>query len=50
MLAWLDEVFDAQGVHFPMGQSSDQAHLTDERLRILNLETGRQIMHNYFGS
>ncbi|ORY78200.1 hypothetical protein BCR37DRAFT_394699 [Protomyces lactucae-debilis] len=50
MLAWLDEVFDAQGVHFPMGQSSDQAHLTDERLRILNLSMGRKILLEYFGT
>lgn len=50
MVRWLEQEFDATAVHFPMGQSSDCAHLVDERLRILNLEKGRNIMKGYFSS
>lgn len=50
MVRWLEQEFDATAVHFPMGQSSDCAHLVDERLRIVNLEKGRAIMRGYFSA
>lgn len=50
MVRWLEQEFGATAVHFPMGQSSDCAHLIDERLRILNLDKGRAIMKGYFTS
>lgn len=34
-------------VHLPMGQSSDSAHLADERIRLLNLVKGREIVEAY---
>ncbi|CEQ42056.1 SPOSA6832_03827, partial [Sporobolomyces salmonicolor] len=37
-LPFLEREFGADAVHFPMGTSSDGAHLSDERIRILNLE------------
>jgi hypothetical protein len=37
-LPFLEREFGADAVHFPMGTSSDSAHLPDERIRILNLE------------
>lgn len=48
MVRWLEQEFSATAVHFPMGQSSDCAHLVDERLRILNIVKGREIIKNYF--
>lgn len=37
-LPFLEREFGADAVHFPMGTSSDSAHLPDERIRVLNLE------------
>ena len=37
-LPFLEREFSADAVHFPMGTSSDSAHLPDERIRVLNLE------------
>ncbi|KAI9298923.1 WD40 repeat-like protein [Neoconidiobolus thromboides FSU 785] len=34
---WLETHFKAPALHYPMGQASDQAHLANERLRILNI-------------
>jgi acetylornithine deacetylase/succinyl-diaminopimelate desuccinylase-like protein len=31
-----------------MGQASDNAHLVDERLRVLNLERGQNILQRVF--
>jgi hypothetical protein len=31
-----------------MGQASDNAHLVDERLRVLNLERGQKILWKVF--
>ncbi|KAI0226242.1 hypothetical protein L0F63_003935, partial [Massospora cicadina] len=35
---WLEKEFGAPVIHLPMGQSSDQAHLPNERLRVRNLQ------------
>ncbi|GAA6008400.1 hypothetical protein JCM10207_000113 [Rhodosporidiobolus poonsookiae] len=43
-LPFLEREFGADAVHFPMGTSSDGAHLPDERIRILNLENGKAIV------
>lgn len=37
-IPFLEREFCASAVHFPMGTSSDSAHLPNERIRILNLE------------
>ena len=47
-LRWLEKEFNAHAVNFPMGQSSDNAHLVDERLRVLNLERGQRILEKVF--
>lgn len=39
-LPFLQREFAASAVHFPMGTSSDCAHLPNERMRVLNLEVG----------
>ncbi|KAJ1936492.1 hypothetical protein FBU59_005034 [Linderina macrospora] len=43
---WLEEFFspDAVAVNLPMGQSSDNAHLDNERISLVNLVRGRQIV------
>ncbi|KAJ1956547.1 hypothetical protein EC988_001288 [Linderina pennispora] len=43
---WLEEFFgpDAIAVNLPMGQSSDNAHLDNERISLVNLVRGRQIV------
>ncbi|GAA5875874.1 hypothetical protein JCM1840_002961 [Sporobolomyces johnsonii] len=46
-LPFLEREFGADAVHFPMGTSSDGAHLSDERIRILNLERGKEIVSNW---
>jgi di- and tripeptidase len=45
---WLEKVFGASAVNLPMGQASDHAHLVDERLRVLNLERGQNILRKVF--
>ncbi|GAA5958782.1 hypothetical protein JCM21900_004760 [Sporobolomyces salmonicolor] len=49
-LPFLEREFGADAVHFPMGTSSDGAHLSDERIRILNLERGKEIVYNWLTS
>ncbi|CAO3656823.1 unnamed protein product [Mucor hiemalis] len=41
---WLEKFCNAPAVHIPFGQSSDQAHLHNERIRLLNLHAGRRII------
>ncbi|KAI7900282.1 uncharacterized protein BX663DRAFT_554178 [Cokeromyces recurvatus] len=41
---WLEKFCDAPAIHIPFGQSSDQAHLHNERIRLLNLHAGKRII------
>lgn len=41
---WLEKFCNAPAIHIPFGQSSDQAHLHNERIRLLNLHAGRRIV------
>lgn len=41
-LPFLEREFAADAIHFPMGTSTDSAHLPDERIRVLNLEVTRR--------
>ncbi|KAG1459314.1 hypothetical protein G6F56_006190 [Rhizopus delemar] len=43
---WLEKLCNAPAVHIPFGQSSDQAHLHNERIRLLNLHAGKRIVKN----
>ncbi|KAI8330555.1 hypothetical protein BD560DRAFT_416277 [Blakeslea trispora] len=43
---WLEKLCQAPAIHIPFGQSSDQAHLHNERIRLLNLHAGRRIIKN----
>jgi di- and tripeptidase len=42
----LERKFDAVAIHLPMGQSTDQAHLNNERIRLKNLQAGKRIFKN----
>ncbi|RHZ75258.1 hypothetical protein Glove_216g180 [Diversispora epigaea] len=44
----LEKEFNAVTVHFPMGQSTDQAHLNNERIRLQNLFKGKLIFKSLF--
>ncbi|CAB4380193.1 unnamed protein product [Rhizophagus irregularis] len=42
----LERNFNAVAIHLPMGQSTDQAHLNNERIRLKNLQAGKRIFKN----
>lgn len=44
----LEKLFDAPAAQLPCGQSSDRAHLTNERLRITNLLAARRVFVRMF--
>ncbi|KAG0655005.1 hypothetical protein C6P46_001294 [Rhodotorula mucilaginosa] len=46
-LPFLEQEFGAHAVHFPIGTSSDNAHLPNERIRVLNLEHGQTIVSKW---
>ncbi|CEP13700.1 hypothetical protein [Parasitella parasitica] len=43
-VGWLEKFCKAPAIHIPFGQSSDQAHLPNERIRLHNLHAGRRII------
>ncbi|KAK9457782.1 hypothetical protein V1511DRAFT_507878 [Dipodascopsis uninucleata] len=45
---FLEKAFSAPAVQFPCGQSSDHAHLDNERLRVVNLYKSKQILQDTF--
>ncbi|KAF9338321.1 hypothetical protein BG006_005303 [Podila minutissima] len=47
-IRWLEKRLKAAAVHIPMGQSSDQAHLNNERIRLQNLNTGKRVIKTFF--
>jgi len=48
-IRFLEKEFGAQAAHLPCGQASDNAHLDNERLRLLNLYKSREILKKVFG-
>ncbi|SPO26276.1 related to DUG2 - putative di- and tri-peptidase [Ustilago trichophora] len=46
-IAILEKELDAGAVHLPMGQSSDNAHLPNERLRQINLVKGQNVVRRF---
>ena len=48
-IRFLEKEFGAQAAHLPCGQASDNAHLDNERLRLLNLYKSREIFKRVFG-
>lgn len=49
-IPFLEELFGAPCVHLPLGQHSSAAHLSNERLRLLNLRNGKKVIEEYFTS
>lgn len=47
-IRFLEKEFKAPAAHLPCGQSSDSAHLDNERLRVLNLMKSREIFGHVF--
>ncbi|KAF9584930.1 hypothetical protein BGW38_004625 [Lunasporangiospora selenospora] len=46
-IRWLEKRLQAAAVHIPMGQSSDQAHLNNERIRLRNLNSGKRVIKTF---
>lgn len=42
--AFLEDLLKAPALHLPLGQSTDNAHLPNERIRYLNLTNGKEII------
>ncbi|PWN53660.1 WD40 repeat-like protein [Violaceomyces palustris] len=49
-IAILEKELGARAVHLPMGQSSDRAHLPDERIRLVNLMKGKAVIKRFLTS
>ncbi|KAI5866075.1 glutathione degradosome [Durotheca rogersii] len=47
-IRFLEKEFNAPAAHLPCGQSSDAAHLDNERLRVVNLLKSREILSYVF--
>ncbi|PWN19549.1 Zn-dependent exopeptidase [Microstroma glucosiphilum] len=48
-VALLEKALGAPAVHLPMGQSSDNAHLGDERISMQHLLRGREVVERWLG-
>ncbi|PWY99837.1 Zn-dependent exopeptidase, partial [Testicularia cyperi] len=46
-IAILEKELGALAVHLPMGQSSDSAHLPNERIRLVNLNKGKRVVERF---
>ncbi|KAH9480318.1 putative di- and tripeptidase DUG2 [Psilocybe cubensis] len=44
---YLEKEFGCHALHLPMGQSSDQAHLPDERISLINLRKGKAVIERF---
>ena len=49
-ISFLEREFQAPAAMYPMGQSSDNAHLSNERMRVENLYNGREVLKKVFSS
>ncbi|KIY53695.1 Zn-dependent exopeptidase, partial [Fistulina hepatica ATCC 64428] len=47
---FLEKGFGCHALHLPMGQSSDQAHLPNERISIANLHRGKAVVERLFSA
>lgn len=44
---FLEKTFTAPVIHIPFGQRTDQAHLENERIRLLNLSKGKDVFKSF---
>ncbi|KAK7021218.1 beta-Ala-His dipeptidase [Favolaschia claudopus] len=47
---FLEKEFGCHALHLPMGQSSDQAHLPNERISLDNLRRGRSVIERFLST
>ncbi|KAG8907880.1 hypothetical protein FRB99_001739 [Tulasnella sp. 403] len=47
-IPFLEKEFGCSALHLPMGQSSDQAHLRNERISLNNLRKGKGVVEKFF--
>ncbi|KIJ54859.1 hypothetical protein M422DRAFT_64082 [Sphaerobolus stellatus SS14] len=46
-IPFLEKEFSCPGLHLPMGQSSDQAHLANERISLTHLRKGKTVVERF---
>lgn len=44
----LEKEFNCHALHLPLGQSTDQAHLPNERISLTNLRRGKSVVERFF--
>ena len=44
LTSFMEDTFDAPAIHLPMGQSTDSAHLPNERICAHNLHKGKEVV------
>ncbi|KAK0476079.1 hypothetical protein IW261DRAFT_1491846 [Armillaria novae-zelandiae] len=44
---YLEKEFGCHALHLPLGQSSDQAHLPNERISLVNLQRGQSVIERF---
>lgn len=44
---YLEKQFSCHALHLPMGQSTDQAHLANERMSLSNLQRGKSVVERF---
>jgi len=44
---YLEKEFGCHALHLPLGQSSDQAHLPNERISLSNLHRGKSVIERF---
>src|SRR5690349_18468998 len=47
VVPFLQKLLGVEAVHIPLGQASDNAHLPNERIRILNLSKGVSVLKKF---
>lgn len=46
-IPYLEKEFSCHALHLPLGQSTDQAHLPDERISLANLRRGKLVVERF---
>ncbi|KAJ3559316.1 hypothetical protein NM688_g421 [Phlebia brevispora] len=47
-IPYLEKEFSCHALHLPLGQSTDQAHLPNERISLANLRRGKSVVERFF--
>ncbi|KAJ8457580.1 hypothetical protein ONZ51_g11443 [Trametes cubensis] len=47
---YLEKEFSCHALHLPLGQSTDQAHLPDERISLANLRRGKRVVERFLSN